>query len=208
VIRRCEPLFDGDDREVCGARFDDARRMAVCPHVSLDGGDTVGVPPDPEYLVAKGVLSTVDAKALQEHTEYERAHPEPLHMLDEFDTDGHLRTCRRPDPRVEGVSACGCGTRLYDLARATRLAYERQPPRMTFVPAPDNALRRYEVHRVPGPEAMAAWLNVARELQPVTTWTDNRGQLWVLTVQVVPAAIAGLPNVPRPATPDQPRSRG
>jgi hypothetical protein len=55
VIRRCEPLYDGDTREVCGARFDDARRMAVCPHVLLDGGDTVGVPADTDYLVSKGV---------------------------------------------------------------------------------------------------------------------------------------------------------
>lgn len=54
MIRRCEPLFDGDDREVCGARFDDARRMAVCPHVSLDGGDVAGVPGDYDYLVSIG----------------------------------------------------------------------------------------------------------------------------------------------------------
>lgn len=56
MIRRCEPLFDGDTREVCGARFDDARRLTYCPHVSLDGGDTVGVPPDPEYLRTIGIL--------------------------------------------------------------------------------------------------------------------------------------------------------
>lgn len=43
--RKCEPLYDGDPHEYCGVIFDDLYRMAVCPHVLLDGGDTVGIGP-------------------------------------------------------------------------------------------------------------------------------------------------------------------
>lgn len=44
---RCAPLWDGDRRSFCGAVYDDAKRSTLCPHVSLDGGDTVGVKPPP-----------------------------------------------------------------------------------------------------------------------------------------------------------------
>lgn len=45
MIRRCEPLHEGDTHEHCGVVFDDEVRMAVCPHVLLAGGDTVGIVP-------------------------------------------------------------------------------------------------------------------------------------------------------------------
>lgn len=56
MIRRCEPLHEGDQHTYCGVMFDDARRMAVCPHVLLDGGDTVGIGPraQPDVELERG----------------------------------------------------------------------------------------------------------------------------------------------------------
>lgn len=56
MIRQCAPLYHGDPHPYCGVMFDDAERLAVCPHYSLAGGDTVGlVPPDrkPRYRKAE-----------------------------------------------------------------------------------------------------------------------------------------------------------
>ena len=49
MMRRCEPLYEGDPSPTCGVWFDDMHRMAVCPHVLLAGGDSVGLtPPAPD----------------------------------------------------------------------------------------------------------------------------------------------------------------
>lgn len=48
MIRKCEPLWDGDEHEYCGVVFDDLHRLAVCPHNLLAGGDTVGIGPKRE----------------------------------------------------------------------------------------------------------------------------------------------------------------
>lgn len=44
-MRKCGPLWDGDTHRTCGVMFDDAKRSTICPHVSLAGGDTVGIGP-------------------------------------------------------------------------------------------------------------------------------------------------------------------
>ena len=45
MLRRCEPLYEGDEHEYCGVMFNDLHRLSVCPHVLLDGGDRVGIGP-------------------------------------------------------------------------------------------------------------------------------------------------------------------
>lgn len=48
MLRVCGPLFDGDDnggRGFCGVTYDDERRLCVCPHLSLAGGDATGIGP-------------------------------------------------------------------------------------------------------------------------------------------------------------------
>lgn len=46
------PVLAGE-RQPCGGAYDDAERMTICPHVSLDGGDTVGVRPNPAAVSAE-----------------------------------------------------------------------------------------------------------------------------------------------------------
>lgn len=36
MLRRCEPLYDGDPTPTCGRLYDDARRWTICPHRRLD----------------------------------------------------------------------------------------------------------------------------------------------------------------------------
>lgn len=43
MIRRCEPLFEGDDNYGdghCGRTFDDERRWTICPHRLLTEAPT------------------------------------------------------------------------------------------------------------------------------------------------------------------------
>lgn len=275
MIRRCEPLFDGDTREVCGARFDDLRRMAVCPHVKLDGGDTVGVPADTDYLVSIGARTAVtdrDPPALspdlvaylqrsegvvhRTDTRYalvdvldlavllQTAHgqdkydgavldrvekaplatvpctiklngdggvwitpdppaPDPrqdfagskerfthqaLPLLEDFDSDGHHSDCEARASRFAlspNVAPCTCPARLLRVANAWRTAMERQPARMTFVPADDDRVRTYGLYPAASPSEVVAFLNGHRECQPVAVWPRyGTPGLTVLYVQV------------------------
>lgn len=60
--RRCEKLWGGDPHEYCGVIFDDEVRSSVCPHLKLEGGDTVGIRPhirplaDPDEWEPKGFI--------------------------------------------------------------------------------------------------------------------------------------------------------
>lgn len=45
MMGRCSPERYGASKPTCGVLFDDGRRSTVCPHVSLDGGDVVGIGP-------------------------------------------------------------------------------------------------------------------------------------------------------------------
>lgn len=150
MMRRCEPLYDGDTSEVCGALFDDAKRMAVCPHVSLAGGDTLGLSADPQYLRARakpdaraplparlrhlGLVSDVPSNA-----------PEPpLPQLGSFDSTGHLQDCTRrslnvtswmpdnPELHASGDwwEPCDCPSLLRRVAEVWAQAYKSKPPTM------------------------------------------------------------------------------
>lgn len=212
MLRRCEPLFDGDQREVCGAWFDDARRMAVCPHVSLDGGDSKGVAPDPEYLVAKGVLTVVDAKAMQARAEEDqlliRQRDGSTVPMGEWMAHGNVAYQRTPSP---SGPVQWDGDVHTDTIRHT---IESQAARYVLVDVLDVAVllghlearARDAGRRLEGSHAELHARVSAAPLAtvPCTIKLNDDGGVWITSDQVVQPPDPRLSNVPRPATPMTP----